>query len=157
MFVRSRPAVGILTKFAAAVVIVCLFGYNLSAVADPPPWVMRPNNMSEKEVHDFVKTAGVGVNVLAEVSSSASGSLQFSSVGGEIASISDTSVDLKVRVKGKTVVQTYAYKDILEIHESPAGKKHQLLALVIIAGVATALLVIVLHHHPPAKPAGGPA
>lgn len=155
MFVRCRPAAGILSKVAAAVVIVCLFGYNLSAVADPPPWVMRPNNMSEKEVHDFVVTAGVGANVLAEISSSASGSLQFSSVGGEIASISGTSVDLKVRVKGKAVVRTYAYKDILEIHESPAGKKHQLLAVVIVVGALTALLVIVLHHHPPAPEIGG--
>lgn len=156
MILRQSLAARNLSKFAAAVVIVCFFGYSLTAVADPPPWSMTPQVMSQKEVHNFVAAVGVGANVFARISSSGSGPPQFSTVGGRIVSITDTSVALSVWTKGKTTIETYAYADIMEIHESPAGKKHALLALGIIAGGLAALLVIVLHHHPPAQPSGGP-
>lgn len=136
-------------KLTSMLVLLCLFPCTLQAAL---PRALP--SMSVQAVHDTVVQLGIGKGVYARISSSGPGPLEFSYVGGRIVSISDKSVDLSVRKGHTDSVQTFAYKDIDELHAAPVSGKRELLAVAIIGGLATLLLVVVLHHHPPAPEIG---
>src|ERR1017187_6828746 len=132
---RHRPAAGILYRFTAAAVIVCLFGYSLSAVVAKPL-----ASMSKQAVHSVVEKLGVGEPVSARLSSSGPGAVQYRDISGKIASISDQSFGLSVKKGSKVSVQTFSYTDVDEIHGTRVNVKYVVLATVIAASVFAALI-----------------
>ena len=62
--------------------------------------------------------------------------------------ISDTSLQMSVKTKGKTSVETYAYKDVAEIHEVRILPKGELVGAVL-GATACAILVYELSRHYP--------
>ena len=132
---RHRPAACILSRFTAAAVIICLFGYTLSAIAAKPL-----ASMSTQAVHSAVEKLGVGEPISARLSSSGPGPVQYTDISGKIASISDQSFDLSVKKGRKISVQTFAYANVDEIHGTRVNVKYVVLATVVTAAVIAALI-----------------
>jgi hypothetical protein len=108
--------------------------------------------MSVQAVHDTVAQLGIGKGVYARIASPApGGGLLFTFVGGKIVSFSDRSVDLSVKNGRTASVQTFAYKDIDELHAAPVSGKHEALALAIVGGAVAVALIAIFKNHPPAQ------
>jgi hypothetical protein len=115
--------------------IVCLFGCNLSAVAAKP----LPS-MNTQAVHGVVEKLGVGEPISARLSSSGPGPVQYTDISGKISSISDQSFGLSVKKGRKVSLQTFAYKDVDEIHGTRVNSKYIVLATAITVSVFAALI-----------------
>jgi len=125
----------VLRKFAATAVVLCLFACSLPAAAAAPP------SMGEQEVHSTVAKLGVGKTVSLRVSSSGPGPVQYTYTSGRIASISESSFELRVGRGHHLTERTLAFKDVDEIHGTGMSAKDIVIGLVVVGAVFTAIIV----------------